>query len=98
MGMAQFKVQSVSLLERFEALPTCLSHNNSIKMKSDMEDWWKDTDRRKPNARSKSCPSVTTSIYKYTMMYQSNTTKLYYVYYCIGVTCFDSYRIIFRPF
>jgi len=32
-GMAQFKVQSVSLLERFEALSTCLYHNNSIKMK-----------------------------------------------------------------
>jgi len=37
-------------------------------------------------------------IYKYTMMYQSNTTKLYYVYYCIRTTFFDSYRIIFRPF
>ena len=37
-------------------------------------------------------------LYKYTMMYQSNTTKLYYVYYCIRATCFDSYRIIFRPF
>ena len=37
-------------------------------------------------------------IYKYTMKYQSNTTKLYYVYYCIKATCFDSYRIIFRPF
>jgi hypothetical protein len=36
--------------------------------------------------------------YKYTMMYQSNTTKLYYVYYYIRATCFDSYRIIFRPF
>ena len=24
--------------------------------------------------------------------------KLYYVYYCIRATCFDSYRIIFRPF
>jgi len=35
---------------------------------------------------------------KYTMMYQSNTTELYYVYYCIMATCFDSYRIIFRPF
>ena len=32
------------------------------------------------------------------MMYQSNTRKLYYVYYCIRATCFDSYRIIFRPF
>ena len=31
-------------------------------------------------------------------MYQSNTTKLYYVYYCIRAACFDSYRIIFRPF
>ena len=30
-------------------------------------------------------------IYKYTMTYQSNTTKLYYVYYCIRVTCFNSY-------
>ena len=28
----------------------------------------------------------------------SSTTKLYYVYYCIRATCFDSYRIIFRPF
>jgi len=37
-------------------------------------------------------------IYKCTMMYQSNTTKLYYVYYCIRATCFVSYRIIFRPF
>ena len=37
-------------------------------------------------------------MYKYTTMYQSNTTKLYYVYYCIRATCFDSYRIIFRPF
>ena len=35
------------------------------------------------------------AIYKYTLMYQSNTTKLYYVYYCIRATCFDSYRIIF---
>ena len=26
-------------------------------------------------------------------MYQSNTTKLYYVYYCIMATCFDSHRI-----
>jgi len=24
----------------------------------------------------------------------SNTTKLYYVYYCIRATCFDSHRII----
>jgi len=31
------------------------------------------------------------------MMYQSDTTK-YYVCYCIRATCFDSYRIIFRPF
>ena len=31
------------------------------------------------------------------MMCQSNTTKFYYVYYCIRATCFDSYRIIFRP-
>ena len=30
-------------------------------------------------------------------MYQSDTTKLYYVYYCIRATCFDCYRIIFRP-
>ena len=28
-------------------------------------------------------------------MYQSNTTKLYYVYYCVRATCFVSYRIIF---
>ena len=27
-----------------------------------------------------------------------NTTKLYYVHYCTRATCFDSYRIIFRPF
>jgi len=32
------------------------------------------------------------------MMYQSNTTNLQYVYYCIRATCFDSCRIIFRPF
>ena len=32
------------------------------------------------------------------MMYQSNTPKLYYVYYCVRAACFDSYRIIFRPF
>ena len=38
------------------------------------------------------------SFYKYTMMYQSNTRKLCYVYYCIRAICFDSYRIIFRPF
>ena len=31
-------------------------------------------------------------------MYQSNATKLYYVYYCIRAACFDSYRIILRPF
>ena len=31
-------------------------------------------------------------------MYQSNTTQLYYVYYCTNATCFDSYRNIFRPF
>jgi len=30
------------------------------------------------------------------MIYQSNTTKLYYVYYCIRATCFDSYTIILR--
>ena len=35
---------------------------------------------------------------KYTMMCQSNTTNLYYVFYCIRATCFDSYRIICRPF
>ena len=29
-----------------------------------------------------------------TKTYQSNTTELYYVYYCIRATCFDSYRII----
>jgi len=32
----------------------------------------------------------------HTMMYQSNTTELYYVYYCIRAACFDSYKIIFR--
>jgi len=37
-------------------------------------------------------------LYKYTMMCQSNTTRLYYVYYFTRATCFDSYRIIFRPF
>jgi len=31
-------------------------------------------------------------------MCQSNITKLYCAYYCIRATCFDSYRIIFRPF
>jgi len=31
-------------------------------------------------------------------MYQSSTTELYYVYYCARAICFDSYRIIFRPF
>jgi len=36
--------------------------------------------------------------YKYTVMYQSDTIQLYYVYYCIRATCFDCYRIIFRPF
>jgi len=36
--------------------------------------------------------------YKYKKIYQSNTTKLYYVYYCIRAKCFDSYRTIFRPF
>jgi len=34
--------------------------------------------------------------YKYTMMYQWNTIKLYYACYCKKATCFDSYRIIFR--
>jgi len=38
------------------------------------------------------------AVHNYTTMYQSNTTKLYYVYYCIRATCFDSYRIIFSPF
>ena len=42
--------------------------------------------------------SCTLYLYKYTMVYQSNTTELYYVYYCIRATCFGSYRIIFRPF
>jgi len=32
------------------------------------------------------------------MMCLSNTTKLYYVYYYIRATCFDSYRTIFRHF
>jgi len=40
----------------------------------------------------------TVHTYKYTMMYQSNTTQLYYVYYCTRATCFNCYRIIFRPF
>ena len=38
------------------------------------------------------------NVYKNKMKYQSNTTKLYYIYYCTRATCFDSYRIIFRPF
>jgi hypothetical protein len=54
--------KSVSLIERSEALATCPFHNNSFKMKVSMEDWWKDTDRGKSNARRKSCSSVTTSI------------------------------------
>ena len=33
---------------------------------------------------------VPSTLYKYTMTCQSNTTKLYYVYYCIRATCFDS--------
>jgi len=44
------------------------------------------------------CQSAGHTIYKYTMMSQSNTTKLYYVYYCIRATCLDFYRIIFRSF
>jgi hypothetical protein len=36
--------------------------------------------------------------YKYTMACPSITIKRCYVYYCIRATCFDSYRIIFRPF
>jgi len=35
---------------------------------------------------------------KYAVMCQSNTTNLYCVFYCIRATCFNSYRIIFRPF
>ena len=35
---------------------------------------------------------------QYTTTYQSNTTKDYYDYYCIMATCFDSYRIVSRPF
>ena len=31
-------------------------------------------------------------------MCQSNTSKFYYVYCCIRATCFDSYRLIVRPF
>jgi len=38
------------------------------------------------------------NICKYTMMYQSNTTNLYYVYCCIRVLYFNSYRIILGPF
>ena len=29
---------------------------------------------------------------------QTQKKKRYYVYYCIGATCFDSYRIILKPF
>jgi len=43
-------------------------------------------------------PEVFNTYIKYTMMYRSNTTKLYYVYYCIRATYFDSYRVIFKPF
>ena len=42
-------------------------------------------------------PEVFNTYIKYTMIYQSNTTNFYYVFYCIRATCFDSYRIIFRP-
>jgi len=35
---------------------------------------------------------------KYTIMCQSNTKEPYYIYHCIRATCFDSYRIILRPF
>jgi len=42
-------------------------------------------------------PEVFNTYIKYTMMCQSNTTNLYYVFYCIRATCFDSYTIIFRP-
>ena len=45
-----------------------------------------------PGAHPASC-----KIYKYIMMYQSNTIKFNYVYSCIRI-CFDSYRIIFRSF
>jgi len=51
--------------------------------------WWQWTKKK---------PIAIGLIDKYTMMFQSNTTKFYYVSYCIGATCFDSYRIIFRPF
>ena len=37
----------------------------------------------------------------YTDIYNDESVKhnkLYYVYYCTRATCFDSYRIIFRPF
>ena len=37
-------------------------------------------------------------VHKYKMKYQSNTKHLFYVYHCTRATCFDSYRIIFRPF
>ena len=34
-------------------------------------------------------------LHKYTMMYPSNTTKLYYVYYCISFVVFDGYIIVY---
>ena len=37
-------------------------------------------------------------IYRYTVMYRSSTKKHCCVYYCTRATCFDSYRIVFRPF
>ena len=58
---------------------------------------WKETQR----CRNAICALRVTQRFtyiKYTMMCQSNTTNLYYVFYCIRATCFDSYRIIFRPF
>ena len=38
------------------------------------------------------------NLYKCTMLYQSNTTRIYYVCYCIRATCFDADRIIFRSY
>ena len=43
---------------------------------------------------------VWSGCFEYTMKYRSNTTQLFMLifYYCTRATCFDSYRIIFRPF
>jgi hypothetical protein len=44
-----------------QASPACLSGKSSIKMKMNMEHWWDDADRGKPNIRRRTCPSATLS-------------------------------------